>query len=186
MTKSQKEDILDYTSPPKIMYIVGAVTIALSPAVYFIVQSIKHDQLLSISGGITEILVGILFLVIRPWYNANVMKTLKKNEADYGSGKIYYDFRNGKRLANDTIICGERYLFCKGMGIAIYCPDIVQIKYETSEIRFISASDNITVRLKNREKLIIRSMPHEKSNREKFAKIINVIKKSCPDAEIRA
>ena len=65
MTKSQKDDILDYTSPPKIMYIVGAVTIALSPAVYFIVQSIKHDQLLSISGGITEILVGILFLLIR-------------------------------------------------------------------------------------------------------------------------
>ena len=67
-----------------------------------------------------------------------------------------------------------------------YIVRILQIKYETSEIRFISASDNITVRLKNREKLIIRSMPHEKSNKEKFAKIINVIKKSCPDADIRA
>ena len=43
MTKSQKEDILDYTSPPKIMYIVGAVTIALSPAVYFIAYA-DHDR----------------------------------------------------------------------------------------------------------------------------------------------
>lgn len=184
MTKDQKGEILDYCTPPKAVSIVGIAVMLLSPAAYFISDAIKHDEVLNIAAAISMLLVGILFLSLRPWYGANVVHTLKKHEEDNGSGKIYYDFCHGDRIANDMIRCGERYLFCKGMGVSVYCPDIANIKYRELDYKFITTNDEIVVRLKSREKLVIHSMPHEKRNKAKFMDIINAISKRCPDAEI--
>lgn len=183
MTNEQKREIYDYCTPPKIVSVMGVIVIALSPLLYFIVKSVKNDDLMAITGGIAMVLVGLLFLSLRPWYGANVSKTLKKHEEDNGSGKIYYDFKNGSRIANDTIICGERYLFCKGMGVAVYCTDIAEIKLVIKDYKFIPVSDMIVVRLKGKEKIVLRSLPHENRNRRIFGDIIREISKRCPDAE---
>lgn len=183
MTTEQKREIHDYCTPPKIVSVLGLIVIALSPLLYFIVKMVKNNDLMAIAGGIAMALTGLLFLSLRPWYGANVSKTLKKHEEDNGSGKIYYDFKNGSRIANGIMICGERYLFCKGMGVAVYCPDIAEIKFDTKDYKFIPVSDSIVVRLKNKEKIVIHSLPHDERNRHIFGNIIREISKHCPDAK---
>ena len=181
MTNSQIKEITDYAAPPAVLYIVGAVTIALSPAVYFIVKAVKHDDVLAVAALITVILTGILFASLRLWYAANVRNAIKKYEAEYGSGRIYRDFCSGKEIAGGTMKCGERYLFCKGMGVIVYCPDIAEIKNVITDVKSIPANDQIIVRMKDRKKIVIRSLPHDDRNRDRFNEIISEIMERCPD-----
>ena len=158
----------------------------LSPAAYFICDAVKHDAVLNIAAVISMLLVGFLFFILRPWYAANVKHSLLKFEKDNSINKAYRDFMHGDRIANDMMICGERYLFCKGMGVVVYFPDVVEIKYKELDYTFIPVNDELSLRLKSKERLVIHSMPHDKGNRSKFMDIIKTISKHCPDAEIKA
>ncbi len=185
MSESEKQEIVAYASPSKAVVIVGIVVILLAPVAYFIAIAIKKDQFFSITLAVSMALVGVLFFSLRFWYGANVKKHLKEMERNSSSRKIYHDFRNGTKILGERMIVGERYLFCKGMGVAVDLQEIAEIRCETKGIKFIPMTEELTVRLNNRDKLTLCSMDYSSRSQYQIRMMADAIAKRSPDAEIK-
>ena len=66
-----------------------------------------------------------------------------------GDDHIFSDFENGKHYLNDRLICGEYYLYGKGIGSLVAYSEIAEVYRENNSIDGIQTNGFICAKLKN-------------------------------------
>ena len=181
MSDGEKKLIIEYATPPLSVMIVGAVFLCTSPIAFFISRAVSSDPKLPIVLTSVMAAMGLIMICFRFYYAALAKSAVK--EAIKNAGEIFLigDFRNGRRFLNDRIICGEHYIFSKGMGVIVRLSDIDEIIRKTQYYKSVPTAEKLTVKLKNGKSKIISSISLAEGRTPPFAQIITEMTKNAPD-----
>ena len=182
MTDTEKQNIINYAAPPVSVMIVGAVFTALSPVGFLIARAIS-DELwrAGVVGGVMAVM-GIVFMCLRFYYAAAAKKAIKNAQANASEEFLVYDFRNGRKFLSDRIICGEHYVFSKGLGMIVRLSDIVELRRETKYYRSVPTAENLSVKTKDGKRTTLCSISAAEGT-PPLSDIIREIIKQAPDVE---
>lgn len=185
MRSDEEPEIVRYVTPPAALSVVGIVFFLISPALWFVLNLIPNKPLLPWVAGIVTAVMGLVFFFLRFYYFAEAKSVIRSAKNSGSEGKLLHDFRNGQRLFGERLIMGERYIFSKGMGGIVYCPDIREIHTEVKLIKLKPYAINVTVIQNKGKKLTLCSLPYSDNGDNKARAVVEMVSKRSPDTRIK-
>ena len=185
MTAKERREIIDYTSPNKALSLIGIAFFVLAAVLFFLMLHFNADILRAAFAGLGMAAFGILLFFILNSYASKIKSSLNEASDAGREALVAEDFKYGDRFLGGKVICGKHYAFGRSIGGIVYIQDIKQIIWKTRYSQEgIPTSEDLTMLMKNGEKVVLCSKTKVDRSDTEFLKIIGAIQANAPDAEL--
>lgn len=181
MDNTQEQNIINYTTPPLSLMVTGGAFALFSPILYLIFLSFSSDKLLPIVVASVTAIMGIVMFCMRFFFTVRVKGAINKARGEGMDGKIASDFINGEKYLHGTMIVGEVYVFCKGMGTLVSCREITKVERKQNYYKGVPTSENIRVKLLDGKTVTLCGVNYIQDDSSDADDAIRAIERRCPN-----
>ena len=199
-TDDDKKRLVEYLKPPRVLWILGAVMILVSPpfaALLDVLYRLLHsyskypmDKTLSLGIG-TAVCAAfgrgrIIYYIYVRFYRIPALM----NKIGHTSmlGVLISDFKNGRHISADRLTLGHRYIIPKGKGLAVKYSEITALKMKTSSVKGMEVSSNLYIEKKSdsydRRGDRVYILNEDTTAANEIDGLVNAVRTYAPDAEI--
>lgn len=199
-TDDDKKQLIEYLTPPKVLWILGVVMIlvsspfaALLDVLYRLLHSYSKypmDKALSLGTGTAVCaVIGLGFIIYYIYIRFySIPALMNKVGRTTWLGVLISDLKNGRRISADRLIFGHRYVIPKGKGIAVRYSEIAALRIKTSSIKNIEVSSNLYIEKKpenfSRWGSRVYIVNEDTTAAKEINELVGAVRMYAPDAEI--